>query len=1054
MQNTKWKRTTQHTRCPICEHDGWCSVSGDGNIALCMREETGSFKTKEVAGGNGYLHRLKDGPRSWGPSPPASPPGPALADADTLHGVYFALLRALSLSGAHRNNLQGRGLDDDTIDRNQYRSLPGQGRAKIAARLREQFGDRLPQVPGFVVKAGSNGNYITIAGAAGLLIPCRDAQGQIVALKVRRDAEGEGPRYSYVSSTGYGGPGPGAPVHVPLLTPSPAPHVRLTEGELKSDIVAALGKVPTLSVPGVGNWKSSLPILRNLGSKTVMIAFDADAFEKPHVARHLAACADALSAEGLAVEVERWDAGDGKGIDDVLAAGKQPRTLAGDEAQATIREAVAVPGVDQPGQGPLSRLEDVLNTGGAKALFRDRELLQAIAELQRKDPPEFAAVVTSMDGRVKKRMLEQALRPYQRGPVEATHSGPYLIANGSISRQGQTQGGEFVHPLCNFSARIIQDVQHDDGAEQRRSFQIEGALAGGGALPLTSVSADEFPAMNWVVAKWGTQAVVYAGQGTKDHLRAALQLLSGQPRRRTVYGHLGWRQIDGRWAYLHAGGAVADDGGEDVEVDLPESLAGYVLPTPPTGDALRAAVCASLGLLSLGPRHITYPMLAVVYRAVLGGADFGIHLSGRTGCFKSEAAALIQQHFGRGMSSRHLPASWSSTGNALEGMAFLAKDAVMVVDDFCPAGSSGDVQRLHKEADRLFRGQGNRAGRQRMRSDATLRAQRPPRGLIVSTGEDVPRGQSLRARLLVLEIAAGDLGSPGNAHELTRCQRDAAAGQYASALAGFLKWLAPRYAQVRDAAHAEAAQLRIELPACGHARTPGIIADLLVGLRLFLDFALECGAIDAGQRDHHLQAGREALLRAGAAQAEQASTAEPAGRFLQLLSAAVAGGRAHLAGGNGEAPDDSERWGWRADPGSQPRPMGERVGWVVADEVFLDPDVSFACASRLANDQGDAFPITAPTLRRRMDEQGLLCSKDETRGKLTVRRTYQGQRRDVLHVNWAGVDAAGPEPNDHPQGGLEDNACPGGGTQLMGRLGRPDTGVEGAGGPNELWGEV
>ena len=67
------------------------------------------------------------------------------------------------------------------------------------------------------------------------------------------------------------------------------------------------------------------------------------------------------------------------------------------------------------------------------------------------------------------------------------------------------------------------------------------------------------------------------------------------------------------------------------------------------------------------------------------------------------------------------------------------------------------MQRYHKEADRLFRGQGNHAGRQRMRADGSLRPAKPPRGLILSTGEDVPRGQSLRARLLVLEVSPGRL---------------------------------------------------------------------------------------------------------------------------------------------------------------------------------------------------------------------------------------------------------------------------------------------------------
>ena len=47
-------------------------------------------------------------------------------------------------------------------------------------------------------------------------------------------------------------------------------------------------------------------------------------------------------------------------------------------------------------------------------------------------------------------------------------------------------------------------------------------------------------------------AVIFAGRGTADHLRAAMQLLSADVTARTVYGHLGWRRIGEQWAYLHA----------------------------------------------------------------------------------------------------------------------------------------------------------------------------------------------------------------------------------------------------------------------------------------------------------------------------------------------------------------------------------------------------------------------------------------------------------------------------------------------------------------------
>src|SRR5262249_51780807 len=149
-----------------------------------------------------------------------------------------------------------------------YRTLPGQGRPRIAKGLRERFGDKLLRVPSFVVKDGRAGRYLTLCGPAGLVVPCRDRAGRVVALKVRRDeAGGRGPRYVYVSSRRHNGPGPGAPAHVPLGTPKTAELVRLTEGELKADVAYALTGLPTVSAPGVGSWRPALDVLRALGCK-------------------------------------------------------------------------------------------------------------------------------------------------------------------------------------------------------------------------------------------------------------------------------------------------------------------------------------------------------------------------------------------------------------------------------------------------------------------------------------------------------------------------------------------------------------------------------------------------------------------------------------------------------------------------------------------------------------------------------------------------------------------------------------------------------------------
>jgi len=196
------------------------------------------------------------------------------------------------------------------------------------------------------------------------------------------------------------------------------------------------------------------------------------------------------------------------------------------------------------------------------------------------------------------------------------------------------------------------------------------------------------------------------------------------------------------------------------------------------------------------------------------------------------------------------------------------------------------------------------------------------------------------------------------------------------------------------------------------------VADLALGLRYLLDFALTVGAINREQRADLWQRGWDALGEAAAAQAAHIATAGPAGLFLRLLSAAVASGYAHIGDKDGNEPRDPQRWGWRPEASyvgegthTRHKPQGVRVGWLVDGELYLEPDASFAAVQRFARDQGESFSITANTLRRRLKERGLLASTDTARGKLTVRKTLQGSRRDVLHVGSNGTPPArtGPE---------------------------------------------
>src|SRR5262249_17824005 len=132
-----------------------------------------------------------------------------------------------------------------------------------------------------------------------------------------------------------------------------------------------------------------------------------------------------------------------------------------------------------------------------------------------------------------------------------------------------------------------------------------------------------------------------------------------------------------------------------------------------------------------------------------------------------------------------------------------AKDMLCVVDDFKPT-TRQERDRLYRDGDRLLRAQGNHSGRQRLTSDIRLRKTYSPRGLILVTAEEMPKFESLVARLFVVETREGaiDMGKLSEVQDLAAC------GVFASAMAAFVRWTAANYAKVIKGAPSEVARAR------------------------------------------------------------------------------------------------------------------------------------------------------------------------------------------------------------------------------------------------------
>lgn len=245
-------------------------------------------------------------------------PDPEPASIKTRDAVYRMFLDMLPLLDRHKEDLLHRGLPESVIARNNYKSIPEtpQKRWGVCRQLIKH--GTLEGIPGFHARVSKKGEeYWDFACEPGYLIPVVDAQGKIQGLQIRLDDSSDG-KYRWFSSRGLSKGTPAkAWVHVAYpLGNADVRRVWVTEGPLKADISAHyLGKV-FVAVPGVAAWREVEPVLKELGVREVVIAYDAD--KKENIAVQRAQEDLVRSLRGYKVIPAGWDPGLGNGLDDAI----------------------------------------------------------------------------------------------------------------------------------------------------------------------------------------------------------------------------------------------------------------------------------------------------------------------------------------------------------------------------------------------------------------------------------------------------------------------------------------------------------------------------------------------------------------------------------------------------------------------------------------------------------------------------------------------------------------------------------------------------------------
>jgi hypothetical protein len=535
-------------------------------------------------------------------------------------------------------------------------------------------------------------------------------------------------------------------------------------------------------------------------------------------------------------------------------------------------------------------------------------------------------------------------------------------------------------PLSNFTGRIVEDVVVDDGSDEvNRFFIVEAQL--GGRRRRFEVSSQAFDGLAWVPRHLGALASV-EGRRVRDLVTKAIRLESVQGLKEIhAYGHSGWVRIDsGQWVYLHADGAIV---GEDSQpfsgrVVLSGKLARRKFPQIPTDlEEVRDAVQWGLDLWDLLPDVVSIPSVAGLYRSVLGDTDFSIHLCGPTGLGKTTFADLLMGFFGKGLGAKDRT-NYESTAYSIEREAFSLKDQVVVLDDYL---GTPEHQKILAFIGRVA---ANASGRGRLSSDGTVIGDRPPRGLIVSTGEALPVGVSLNARILTLRIEEGhglDLEDPSLLNEAQSASRE---GTLAIAMAAFIRWLAPRYEETHADLEARRYALGDDIRGrVSHPRTAALYGDLRIGIEEWLEFAEQIGALDSEERAYYQDRAEEAVMTAILGQ----GPADPTSQLRRLLRHALATGQAHI-----RTPDSEPEGG-----------AGELIGWIRDDGLYLLGQKSLVLAKGIAQALGEPFvlgDLSDQAIYQHLGNWGWLLStaKSHASSSTTVRRKLDGKMRRVLHL--------------------------------------------------------
>lgn len=309
--------------------------------------------------------------------------------------------------------------------------------------------------------------------------------------------------------------------------------------------------------------------------------------------------------------------------------------------------------------------------------------------------------------------------------------------------------------------KIISILDTENGEVQKISYRvsIELYLSSGQVKNFESdVESDKIKSFAWITRTTESLAKIPREKEDKiafDEMVQACIETQDVPVE-LIYPNAGWRHFpNSGWRYVYGDGAVGVDGSN---IHTRKCNEKFHFPTYKIdqSEIFREAmemrkICKSCSASTMLLLFTHASTMQTFFAEVNFPINFVLAVVGITNSRKTSLALEMGRFLNK--SKKNADAEFTATSAGIEKTLSLYKDAVILIDDFRPAETRADQQKLHERLEALVRFYGNRVPKKRM-DDYSSNTNKffPIQGLCVLTMEILVGVQSSLSRMMTVEI--------------------------------------------------------------------------------------------------------------------------------------------------------------------------------------------------------------------------------------------------------------------------------------------------------------